>query len=307
MTFERYLQDLGNEDKPLKHSDLPQLSSLSSEDLVEFNAVWLSLSTVRKNEILSELVELCEDNLDVDFTSVFRTCLGEADEQVRERATRGLWESDDRVIIRPIISLLNSDPSPKVRSAAATSLGKFAEMAQDGKLLSRDAERIQQALLSLAENKSEELEVRRRAIEAVASFNSPEIEEIIRDAYHNGDAELKQSSLYAMGKSSDSRWLPIVLNETHDQDAAIRYEAATACGQLGDESSVPHLIRLIKDEDFQVQLSAVHALGALGGQLAKQALLQCLKMEDEPLEQAAQAALDETGFDDDPLGFRFQT
>ena len=109
-----------------------------------------------------------------------------------------------------------------------------------------------------------------------------------------------------MGRSSNTRWLPIVVKEFHHEDSAIRYEAAIACGQLGDESTVPHLIGLIKDEDAQVQLSSVQALGTIGGALAKRALLQCLKLDDEALEEAAQAALDGIEFDEDPLSVRFQ-
>ena len=307
MTLERYLKDLGDEGKPLRHSGLLQLSGLSSEELVEFKAAWLPLPLGRKYDILVKLAELSEENLELDFSAVFRSCLGDDDDGIREKATHGLWECDDRVIIRPLIALLKGDPSAKVRATAAIALAKFADMAQEGKLFDRDAEKVREALLSVIDDEGADLEVRRRAMEAVASFNSPEIEEIIRQAYHKGDSELKQSAIYAMGRSSDSQWLPIVINEMHHQDSAIRYEAANACGQLGDESTVPNLIRLIKDDDAEVQLSAVQALGALGGPLARRALLQCLKTGDGPLEEAAQAALSSTGFDEDPLGFRFRT
>ncbi|MCH8184499.1 MAG: HEAT repeat domain-containing protein [Chloroflexi bacterium] len=252
------------------------------------------------------LAKLSEDNLELDFTAVFRASLSDDDDDVREKATRGLFDCDDRVVIRPLNDLLAKDPSPKVKAAAAVSLGKFAEMAQDGKLLERDADRIREALLEAIGREGQDDEVRRKAIEAVASFNSEEVQRIIRDAYENGDATLKQTAIYAMGRSSDSQYLPTVLDETHHDDPAIRYEAALAAGQLGDESTVPYLIRLIKDDDFQVQLSAVQALGEIGGPLAKRALLQCLKMGEDALEDAAQAALANLEFDDDPLGFRFQ-
>lgn len=305
MTLEKSLKELANEEKPLKHSGLLQLSGLTSEELFEFRTEWSSVSLDRKREILIRLVELSEDNLEFDFACIFRACLADSDADIREQATRGLWESDDRVCIRPLLSLLKDDPSARVRAAAATSLGKFAEMAQNSKLLARDGERIRGALLSVIEDEDEELEVRRRAIEAIASFNSPEIGDIIRQAYDDSEPKLKQSAIFAMGRSSDSRWLPIVLHEMQDDDPAIRYEVANAIGQLGDESTVPHLIMLIKDDDFQVQLSAVQALGAIGGVLAKQALLQCLKLGDEALEEAAQMALRGIEFDQDPIGFRF--
>ena len=303
MTLEKFLKDLADEEKPLKHSGLLQLSGLTPEEVAGFEMAWPSLSQARKCEVLSKLAGLGEDNLELDFTAVFGASLRDDNDKVREKAVRGLIECEDRVMIRPLIELLKNDPSPQVKATAAISLGKFAEMAQEGKLLARDAERIREALLSAIDHEQEDGEVRRRAIEAVASFNSQEVEHIIRQAYHSSYLTLKQCAIYAMGRSSDTQWLPTVVDETHHEDPAIRYEAANAAGRLGDESTVPHLIRLIQDEDFQVQLSAVAALGAIGGSLAKRALLQCLKMGEDALEDAAQAALANLEFDEGPLGF----
>ena len=307
MALDRCLQDLADEQKPLKPSGLLQLSGLSSEEVRKFKLICESLPPTRKYEVLTRVAELGEDNLELDFSAIFRACLGDDDDEVREKATLGLLGCDDRVIIRPLVGLVTEDASAKVRAAAAMSLGKFADMAQDGKILTRDAERVLEALLSAVGKEGEDVEVRRRAIESVASFESPEVEQIIRDAYASGDPMLKQAAIYAMGRSSDSRWLPLVLEETHHDDPAIRYEAANASGQLGDETTVPHLIRLIEDEETHVQMSAVQALGTIGGPLAKRALIQCTKLGDESLEEASRAALDSMELDEDPLGFRFQT
>ena len=306
MSLDQLLKELGDESKPLRHAGLDQLSGLSSDEVVEFKMSWHGMPAPRKCEVLTALAELSEDNLELDFTGVFRSTLSDSDDNVRETATRGLFDCDDRVIIRPLIDLLSKDPSAKVRATAAESLGKFADLAQDGKLMERDGDRIREALLLAIKQDGQDDYARRKAIEAVASFNSSEVVDIIREAYGNGDASLKQSAIYAMGRSSDSQWLGTVLDETHHADPGMRYEAATAAGQLGDESTVPHLIRLIKDEDFQVQLSAVEALGSIGGALAKRALLQCLQMGEDAMEEAAQAALDNLELDEDPMGLSFQ-
>ena len=170
MTLEKLIAGLGNESKPLKHSELDQLSGLVSEDIVQFKVSWRSLPTSRRCEVLAILAELSEDNLELDFTAVFKASLSDDDDDVREKATRGLFDCDDRVIIRPLIDLLAKDPSPKVKAAAAVSLGNFAEMAQDGKLLERDADRIREALLEAIGREGQNDEVRRKAIEAVASL-----------------------------------------------------------------------------------------------------------------------------------------
>ena len=303
MTLESNFSELLDESTSLKHSELLQLTGLSIDEVVEFISAWHPISQPRKKAILSNLVELGEDNLELDFSAVFRACLKDEDADVRETATKGLWESDDRAIIRPLIGLLHDDPSPKVRAASAIGLGKFADLAQDGKVLRRDGARVREALLAVLAHEDEDREVRRRAIEAVGSFNSPEVKDIIQQAYGDGDITLKQSAIYAMGRTSDVRWLSTVLDDTHHENASIRYEAANASGQLGEESTVPHMIRLIEDEDPQVQLAAIQALGSIGGPLAKRALLQCMKLDDDFLEEAAKSALEDIEFDEEPIGF----
>ena len=269
MTIKDFLNDLSDQDKPLKYSKLLQVSGLSTDETTEFKTGWNLLPQVRKLELLEKLVALSEDNLELDFSGVFRACLEDSDEDVRAQTTRGLRESEDRAIIRPLIELLHHDPSPKVRSAAGITLGKFATMAQDGKLISRDEDRIREALMAVISGNEEDVEVRRRAIEAIACFDYPGVDEIIREAYQSREQKLVQSSIYAMGQSSNPEWLTTVVTEMEHEDPAIRYEATIASGKLGDESMAPQLIRLLQDEDAQVQLAAVRALGYIGGPLAK--------------------------------------
>ena len=306
MSLTDFLSELSDESEPLKYSRLLQLAGLSSDEALEFKGGWAGVPVSRRQSVLEGLAELCQDNLELDFSDVFRACLDDGDDEVRLKATQGLWESDDRTLIRPLIGLLRGDPSGRIRAEAAMSLGKFASMAQNGKLLAADAERIRKALVAAVDGAEEDVEVSRRAIEAVAFFDHPEIDEMILQAHRGSDQRLKQSSLYAMGQSSNGRWLPVLLDNLYDELPEIRYEAASAAGHLGDESTAPQLIRLIQDEDAQVQLAAVKALGSVGGPLARQALKQCLKMGDEVLEEAATEALGNLEFDDDPLGFRFE-
>jgi HEAT repeat protein len=305
MTLEVYMNELLDEEKPIKHAGLLQLSGLDPESLYEFKSAWYSVAAERKTEVLNHLLRLGEDNLELDFSSIFRACLNDSDEEVRVAATRGLWDCDDRVLVRPLLKLLKEDPSIAVRAAAAVSLSKFASMAQDGKILARDGQRIRDALLDIVTDSKEDPEVRRRALESVACYNTPEIETLIHQTYLEDDSTLKQSAMFAMGRSSNTKWLTTVLKELGNDDEGVRYEAATAVGLLGDETVAPHLIGLIKDEDVQVQVAALTSLGTIGGQLAKRAIQQVLSSGDEALEEAATAALRAIEFDEDPLGFKF--
>ncbi len=305
MALADFLGQIATEGDRPKYSELLQLSGLTSDELFEFKVAWASVGDDRRRLVIGQLVELCEDNLELDFSAVFRASLEDSDDEVRENAARGLWETDDRTNIRPLIALLKSDPTPRVRAAAAMSLGRFASLAQEGKLLSRDADRVLDALLGAINGADVDIDVKRRAIESVAFYDIPKTEEIIREAHRSEDQALRQSSIYAMGQTSNLQWLSTLHTEISNESPAIRYEAVGAAGNLGDESTVPYLIEAVQDEDHQVQLAAVKALGTVGGPLAKRALERCKTIGDESLEQAADAALESMEFDEDPLGFSF--
>ena len=305
MTLDSYIAELSDESSPVKRSGLLQLSSLTRDDARDFRRLWRVVSRERKREVLAALIELSEDNLELDFSAIFRVCLSDECEMVREQATRGLLETDDRALIRPLIALLNDDPSANVRAAAAISLSKYADLAQQGKLMSRDSQRVRDALLAVIANHSEARDVRRRAIEAVASFDTIETSAIVRAAYESEDSAMRQSAIYAMGRSSNSAWLPIALSETNAADPAIRYEAANACGLLGAESTIPQIAALIGDEDIEVQCAAAIALGNIGGPTAKRALRRALDVGEDALTEAAAEALENLEFDEDPLGLGY--
>ena len=305
MTLDTYIAELGDESNPVKRSGLLQLSSLTREDIRDFRRQWRGVGGERKREVLAALVDLSEDNLELDFGAIYRSCLTDDCELVREQATRGLLETDDRAIIRPLVGLLKDDPAPKVREAAAITLANFTDLAQQGKLMSRDEERIKAALLEVIARADEEPDVHRRAVEAVGSFDTPETSRIVSDAYDSGSSTMRQSAIYAMGRSSNDEWLPVVLREMNAVDPAIRYEAANACGLLGNESEIPQLAALISDEDIEVQCAAAIALGNIGGPLAKRALRRALDIGEDALTEAVTEALENLEFDDDPLNFGF--
>ena len=305
MTLPDLLTDLTDVEMPVTYSGLLQLTDLPVEGLAELKSVWPRLSTERRREVARKLIELADDNVELDFNSVFKSCLSDDDDAIREMAAKGLWETEDRTMIRPLVKLLENDTCAEVRASAAMSLKNFAVMSQYGKLLSRDSERIRNALLSVVTSPSEDIEVRRRAIEVVASFNTSETNSVVREAYESDNPTLVQSAIYGMGQSSNADWLPTVVDEMSNPLPAVRFEAATACGLLGEEGVVPHLVRLLRDDDSEVRLASIKALGLIGGPLAKHTLQQHLTDEDETLEEAAQEALISLELEDDPLSYQF--
>ena len=292
MALDQYLYELADNERPLRTADLMSLSDMTPEDLGLLRDVWPDMDTGRRKDILGWLIEISEDNLEADFNDLFRFCLGDKDPEVRAKAIEGLWECDDRALVTPLIALLGEDPSDSVRAAVAIALGKFAVLSQRGKMLEKDGERIKEFLMHTIQNSRDDQELRRRAMEAVAPFNTSDVQQVIQEAYGSDQIEMKCSAVYAMGKTCDSRWLPVILAELRSPHGAMRYEASTACGELEEEQAVPHLIPLFEDDDHQTQLSAIYAVGAIGGSLARKALLHCLKSSDDVAVEAAQEAFE---------------
>ena len=307
MTLEQYFQDLVEDETALKHSRLVEVSALDEDELEQFRHWWPSIPVEHRRRLMARLVALSEEDVELDFDAVFRHCLRDDDPEVREKAVSGLWESDDRTLIGTLVDLLQGDPAEQVRASVAISLGKFSTLSQLGKLLPQDGGRIKELLTDIVQNEEESLDVRRRALEAVAAFNTDKVRELIEWAYSNEEPRLRISAVYAMGRTCDLSWLSTILNELGSEDAAMRYEAANACAELGEEEEVPYLIRLLQDDDLQVQLSVIRTLGAIGGRLAKRALQRCLGESDEAVREAAEEALNQLEGEEGPLYFGFRS
>jgi len=304
LPIEETIADLGNCDKPLLSSRLIELSNLNPEELELLQQAWAVIEPKRRRQIIYRLVELAEDNFELNFDSIFTSCLKDQDAEVRSKAIEGLWESEEASLINPLINLLEQDSSEKVQAAAATALGKFTMLAELKKLRSCHTSKICQALLTVISDKSKPIELRRRALEAAAPLSLPQIKKVIMEAYQSHNSKLRTSAIYAMGRNCDHSWLPMLLKELGSANAEIRYEAAGACSQLGEEEAIPYLIELINDPDTDVRLAAIQAIGKIGGSEAKECLEQCLDNPSKVIQQAAEQALHELEAEEDPFSFR---
>ena len=287
--------------EPLSAANIAALSGIAMGEVGEAADVWAQAPPERRRELVERMVEMAEANVDIEFDAFLCHALADADAAVRERAAAGLWETDDRRVALQLLDALGADPSPAVRAAAARSLGHFALLAETGKLLDRDRDLIYEGLAELLREDGQPPEVRRRALEALGVFDTPEVAEWIARAYHSADAPLRQSALFAMGRSCDPRWLPSILDELESDDPAMRYEAANAAREQGDATAAPRLSRMLSDGDAQVRMAAVQALGGVGGPTALRVLREAAESDDPALREAAQEAVAAANASDDPF------
>lgn len=301
------LDQLADTTQTIRTSQLFGLSDLAGEQLDAFQATWVSLATAQRRRLLHALAELAEANIQVSFDAIFRSCLDDADNQVRAAAIHGLWENEEMGLVGPLLSMLRQDPSERVRTAAAAGLGRYVLAGELDKLEAPVQMRIMNELLTSFYLTGESIEVRRRAVESVSYACTPEVNQALETAYYEDDENMQLSAVLGMGRSCDHRWQAIVLAELESRSPAMRYEAALASGELALRPAVPVLAVLLDDSDLQVRDATIWALGQIGGQQAKDLLLSAYDVADEDTRMAIDDALAEHELLDGDLDFSLYT
>jgi len=273
ISFTETLEQL-RADAPLSADAIYSLSDLVDQNWADFQIVWPNLSVERRRHVIGRLVDVAETNFDLDFSPIIHLALGDPDPEVRLGAVEGVLEESDLPTVRRLLSLAQDDPFSEVRAAAVKALGVFVLQGELGKLPERFNQELQDTLLALYNNLNEDLDVRRRALEAIANCGHASVPELIREAYYADELPMRVSSVFAMGRSCDEIWQPLVLEELSSEYPELRYEAARAAGELELRKALPRLIELAYEEDREIQEVAIWAIGEIGGQLARKALDQ---------------------------------
>ncbi|MCX6003988.1 MAG: HEAT repeat domain-containing protein [Chloroflexi bacterium] len=299
MLAKGFIAEMADIHRPLVNSYLADLSQMAPEDLSDYDQTWKTIDLKRRREIITRLIELAADSAELDFDLIFKKCLTDPDADIRSEAIEGLWENEDPSLIPSFIDLLNTDPSEKVQASAAIMLGRFALMAELGTIGPRNGNLVGQVLLAVIDDNSKAVEVRRRALEAVAILSTQQVKETIKNAYKSRDERLMVSAIYAMGRNCDPNWMPLLLKELDNHDAEIRYEAVSACGEMGTEEIVSYLLPLANDPDLDVCLATIEALGKIGGNKAKRYLHENSTDSSEAIRDAIEQALAEIELQDD--------
>jgi HEAT repeat protein len=299
--FEKLLKDLQESDS--SDETLRGLSNLLAEERQRLSEMWHSIAVEQRRATVKRLIEIAEVDIETDFTQVFTMCLKDADPQVRASAIDGLWENEDVMLIRPLVDLLGGDDSALVQEASATSLSRFALLAELGRLQPRLADMVWEALWQAVHDPRKDLDVRRRAVESLAYFSRKEVREVIERAYQDDEDRVRISAVFAMGCSADEGWGDVIIKELETEDPEMRYEAVRASGALRIAEAVPMLARMVVDPDPEVKLMAIWSLGQIGGPEARRVLQICYEQGDEALQDAAQEALAEMDFMQGSLDF----
>jgi HEAT repeat protein len=271
-----------------------RLSDVTPEELILLMEQWPSWTEERRRIIARHMADISEENFVVDFSPVLHRLLSDSAAEVRLAALDGLWDTSNMAVVNPIIRLMEADEDLDVRAAAASTLGHFVLMGEWGQISQRVTDRIVEALLVQHRTEGATDRLRGATLESLGNAAHAHVPQLIEDAYYRGSADMQLSAIFAMGRSADSRWLPILFEEMVSPTAEIRVEAAQAVGNIGDSSAVDRLVELLDDEEYEVQLAAVSALGRVGSERAYEILHELANSPDaDRLHDAIEEAMEE--------------
>ncbi|MEN6479524.1 MAG: HEAT repeat domain-containing protein [Anaerolineales bacterium] len=285
-------------DGALTRAALAPLSGLERGAAARIAELLNTLPAERQREIVESLVGEAERSFDLDFGLVYRALLKHTDATIRRLCIEGLVEDVHLDLVNILIRLLENDPDISVRAAAADSLGRFVYAGEIDEIPAGHARSVRQALERTFQQLSTTPEVARRALESLAYINDDAIKAMIDRAYSADASVVRQSAVFAMGRSADTYWADIVLAELYSDDPAMRYEAARACGELQLDEAVEPLERMISERDAEVRYMAVQALGEIGTPEARKALERHSETDDPDLAEAIEEALAESSLAD---------
>ncbi|MDO9129891.1 MAG: HEAT repeat domain-containing protein [Anaerolineales bacterium] len=304
IAFQTILDALLDDSKPFPPRFLYLFSDIEPGNLKLLLKTWPQVSLTRQRALLEDLKELAEDNTLLCFDDLARALLKDADPQVRVLALHLLWECGDTRLVPTFIEILNKDSDFNVRAAAATALGMFVYLGEFEEISPHIQRKVEDNLLAVLRS-SDQMLVRRRALEALGSSSRPEVTGLIEAAYDGEEADWKVSALFAMGRSGDEGWGKQVLSNLRNQNEAIRMEAIHAAGDLGLASARPVLLDMLADEeDVETQHEIIWELTKIGGEDVRERLEELLALaEDDEEAGFIEEALENLAFTEEVSGF----
>lgn len=286
---------LAESDSSLTNELLP-LSDMDPALLAQFQPVWNNRSTGERRDLLAIMGRLTDTRIELQFDRIYQAALNDPDSEVRKLAIENLWESEDQKLIPVYLEAVNSDPSNDVRIAAIGALGRYILLGQFSKIPSEALIMIEDTLLSLVADEQQPIQ-QRACIEALGYSSRPGVDDIIQAAYLSVDEAFRHSSLIAMGRSANDRWIDNIMAELVSHSPELRAEAARATGQLEIRLAVSSLFELLDDVNDEVRKNAIWSMGQIGGIRAREALEALQNSDiDEGLNAHVEEALEHIAF-----------
>ena len=270
--FEEALEAIGA--ASLEPRMLQGFSDMGRNDVRRLKPVWNALPEEARGTIAELILAMGQTDILQDYQRFFSLMLDDAAAVVRETGALGLAMYEDEEYIEPLVRLMQSDPVTAVRVAAADALATFTTLGEFMELPERTANKLSKDLMRVVRDTQAPEAIRAAALGAAAVRSQDDaIQDTIEVFYESGSEELRIGAIQAMGRSGNTRWLPMLDVAVRDPDPEVRQLAARAMGPFESEV-VPMLTMLVReDQEPAVRLEAIQALGTVGGRKAVDSLM----------------------------------
>jgi len=284
--FSEVRDALLNNETPFSAGLLYFFSDISQEDLERLTEVWPKVRVQRRRALLEDMEKLAEADTLLFFDYFATSCLEDEDPVARATAIRLLWQSQNEDLVPLLLKRMVEDPESIVRAAAATGLGMYVYLGELEEIKTATYEDLLQKLIQ-THLSSDDVLVRRRALEALGNASHSDIPDFIQVAYDTNNEDWLQSALFAMGRSYDQRWIKPVVHMLDHPDPMVQYEAVRAAGELEAQEARDVIFDLLDTgiDDQDLLFAAIWSLTKIGGGGIRKLIEMSLEETNDPEEQ----------------------
>jgi len=284
--FSEVRDALLNNETPFSAGLLYFFSDISQEDLERLTEVWPKVRVQRRRALLEDMEKLAEADTLLFFDYFATSCLEDEDPVARATAIRLLWQSQNEDLVPLLLKRMVEDPESIVRAAAATGLGMYVYLGELEEIKTATYEDLLQKLIQ-THLSSDDVLVRRRALEALGNASHSDIPDFIQVAYDTNNEDWLQSALFAMGRSNDQRWIKPVVHMLDHPDPMVQYEAVRAAGELEAQEARDVIFDLLDTgiDDQDLLFAAIWSLTKIGGGGIRKLIEMSLEETNDPEEQ----------------------
>ncbi len=252
----------------------------------------VNASTEEKLAYLRGLVEA--SSWDNDCREVYIRLLDDPSPEVRQACLAGLWYVADDADIAQLMEIASNDPDAGVRAQACSTLGIYVyEGAALEELADETYAKLRAFLLEKFRDESEDVSVRRFALESLAFEGEDEIAEALVWAYEQPDPAWRASAVFGMGRSGKEMWDEYIVKALKAPEEEVRLAAVRAASEGCCEAATPVLRNLAVSGRGDLRLEAIWALGRTGGPGALETLQMCAASSDQEVSDVADEAIKE--------------